>query len=144
MYSNPHATLGLIITTTSYALIEEKQTALFVGGFLATISHWFFDFIGEAGLTKYQVLIHEVGSFILFFFLGFLSGNLTLFITAWIGGNFMDLVDKKMYLTVFFPKKFNPTYYFHKQKPLIRLTNKQTVVASIVSNVVIILIFLIL
>ena len=47
----------------------------------------------------------------------------------YITGNIMDLIDKKLYLVVFFPEKFKVTRHFrcHRRRPNIQFTRKQTI-----------------
>jgi hypothetical protein len=144
MYSIPHAATGLLITTTVYALTQNETLAFAIGIPLAVFSHYFLDFLFEKGMSKNEVLIFEGIPTIIYVVLAICSGHFWLMICSLIAGNFLDWIDKKLYLTVFFPKKFKPTFYFHKHKKGIKFTLNQTKLAGIISTIVIIGMFLIL
>lgn len=140
MYSNPHAAVGVICTATVLAITKDVNTAYFVGLPLAIISHWFLDFVKEAGFSKNEVFLFDVLPSVLFIVVAFFSGYFWLFMFSWWAGNLLDLIDKKLYLTVFYPKKFKPTFYFHKHQTGYQITKTQTIVASYIATLITILI----
>ena len=144
MYSIPHAATGLSIMTTVYALTQNETLAYAVGMPLAIISHYFLDFLFESNLSKKEVLIFEGVSSVIYVILAIFSGHFWFMICSLVAGNFLDWIDKKLYLTIFFPKKFKPTFYFHKHKNGIKFTLNQTKLASVISTVIIIGMFIIL
>ena len=127
MYSNPHAAVGLACTATTFFITKDLNQALWIGLPIAVISHWLMDFLREKGMSKTQVIKYDVIPSLVFylplFFIGF--EYFWLFFLSWIAGNLLDLIDKKLYLTIFFPNKFKSTRYFHKHKTGLQLTNTQ-------------------
>ena len=144
MYSNVHAFTGLAITTSIYAVTKSEPLAFAIGLPLAVISHYFIDYLFEKGLSKKEVFVYDILPCFLYVALAFFSGHFWLFILSWWAGNLFDLIDKKMYLAIFFPSKYKVTNYLHNHKKGIRFTLQQTKIASIVSSVLILTIFLIL
>ena len=144
MHSIPHAATGLVIKTTVYALTKSEVLAFTIGTPLAVASHYFLDFLFEKGMDRNELLIFEGMPSIMYILLAICSGHFWLMICGLVEGNLLDWIDKKLYLTVYFPKKFKPTFYFHKHKKGIRLTLKQTKLAGIISTIIIIGMFLIL
>lgn len=144
MYSNPHAATGLVITTTVYALTNSEELAFAIGLPLAIASHYFLDFLFEKHLSKEEVLIYDVVPSFIYIGLSIISGHFWLMMFSWWSGNLLDLIDKKLYLTVFFPDRFKPTHYFHNHTNGIKFNLNQTKVASIISTLVAIVIALLL
>jgi hypothetical protein len=144
MYSNVHAATGLAITESIYEVTKSEPLALAIGLPLAIVSHYFMDFLFEKGLSKKEVLIYDILPSFLYVALAFFSGYFWLFMLSWWAGNLFDLIDKKIYLTIFLPSKYKPTFYFHNQKHGIKFNLKQTKIASIVSTLIILCIFLII
>lgn len=144
MYSNAHATTALVCTTSVLLITKDIKKAYWIGITLAIVSHWFLDFLKEKGMTKKEAIIYDVVPGIPYFLMALFSGYFWLFMFSWLAGNLLDLIDKKMYLVIFFPKKYKPTYYFHKHKTGIQLSKKQTIASSFISTIVTVIIFLIL
>ena len=138
MYSNPHAAVGLVLTTTTYVLTNSEELAFAIGIPLAIASHYFLDFLFEKHLSKKEVIEYDVIPSLIYVLLALFSGHFWLAMFSWWAGNLFDLIDKKLYLTIFFPKKFKATHYFHNHKNGIRFTLKQTKLASVVGTVIII------
>jgi hypothetical protein len=141
MYSNPHAAAGLMITAATLAITKDENLALLIGLPLAVFSHWLLDFLKEKGMSKKEVLIYDVIPSFFYVILAFLSGYFWLFMLSWWAGNLLDLIDKKLYLTIFFPKKYKSTTYFHKHKTGIYFSLTETKKASIISSLIIFIIF---
>jgi hypothetical protein len=59
MYSNPHAAVGLVLTTTTYVLTNSEELAFAIGIPLAIASHYVLDFLFEKGLSKREVILYD-------------------------------------------------------------------------------------
>ena len=115
MNATPHTVIG-------YSIIK------LVGGnplgcLLAIVSHFLADYIGESGgikTTKQRVIFDIVPTIILAVSSYFYGGiaEVWLVILGSVLGNFPDIIDKKLYLTILFPTKFKMTEYLHWQKIL--------------------------
>lgn len=115
MNATPHTVIG-------YSMIK------LVGGnplgcLLAFGSHLLADYIGESGgikTTKQRIIFDVVPTIILFIASYFYGGlyEVWLVILGSIFGNLPDLIDKKLYLSMFYPTKFKMTEYLHWQKIL--------------------------
>jgi hypothetical protein len=122
MNATPHTTLGY----TSLKLIGVNP----LGCLVAIGTHFLADYIGERGLyTDKQRIIYDVlPTLIAFVFAYFFGGEneVWLLLLGSVLGNLPDLIDKKLYLSIFLPKKFKSTEYLHWQKVIINPTPKQT------------------
>ena len=143
MYSNPHAAVGLAITTTTLLITNDINMAYGIGLPIAVASHYYMDFLKEGHLGK-DVFKYDIVPSWFYYGLAFISGYFWLFFFSWIAGNLLDIIDKKGYLAIFFPKKFKASHYFHTQKKGIPFTVRQTKSISIFSSIVILFITLIL
>ncbi|TVZ55586.1 hypothetical protein OD91_0841 [Lutibacter sp. Hel_I_33_5] len=133
MYSAPHTAVGITCTMLTYKLTNNLNASYLVGGIAAFMSHYFVDYLGEAGLKKSELFKFDVLPNIVILLIGFVSGNFWLFLVGSTMGNLMDIIDKKFYLSIFYPKKYPATYFFHTQTPIIKFTEKQTKIAAFVS-----------
>ena len=101
MYSNPHAAVGLLITTTTYVLTNSEELAFAIGIPLAIASHYVLDFLFEKGLSKDEVITYDVLPSLIYVLLALFSGHFWLAMFSWWAGNLFDLIDKKLYLTIY-------------------------------------------
>tara|TARA_R110002012_G_scaffold119725_2_gene268824 strand:+ start:1668 stop:2099 length:432 start_codon:yes stop_codon:yes gene_type:complete len=143
MYSNPHATVGLVINVVSQAIFQDTLTAYLVAMPFAIGSHYVLDFVKETHL-KDDVFVYDVLPSWIYYIAGFFSGNFLLFLVSWIEGNLFDIIDKKFYLSVVNSKKFPATHYFHKHKTGIETTLFGTKLTSVVCVILFIIISLII
>tara|TARA_B110000285_G_C14961178_1_gene531768 strand:- start:465 stop:914 length:450 start_codon:yes stop_codon:yes gene_type:complete len=141
MYSAVHGAIGVAIVTATFAITGNEVLSMAVGGFLAFLSHDPTDLLGEKGLGN-GVFKYEIPAFIIMLLGGWLTGHLLLFYIGYTAANLMDLWDKKVYLSVFFPKKFPVRHDFpcHRRSPLINFSLKQTQIAGVISTIAIALI----
>ena len=148
MHASTHGAVGIAIITTIYIITKSERKTFIIGGTLAFISHYLLDFIGESPYKSMQeMLLIEVAlylwSLILMFFLGIKYLKFAVF--GHFMANLMDYVDKKMYLSIFLPKEYPFTYYFHsKNQVLIPISYQVTIIAAIFSGLLISLCFLLL
>jgi hypothetical protein len=138
MNATPHTALGY----TSLKLIGVNP----IGCVIAVITHFIFDYVGEKGIvsTKDRVIYDFLPTVISFIVVYFTSGisEVGVLLLGSILGNLPDLIDKKLYLTIFFPSKFKMTNYLHWQKTIINPTEKQTKIIGYVSGFLIPLIYI--
>lgn len=137
MYSNIHGVAGAAIVVGTYRLTGDTGAALAIGGWFAFLSHDPLDRLGEksyGGMRK--TVVFEAIPLAIFAYCAWLSGIPWLFAAGWIAGNGMDLIDKKLYLAMFFSKRFKVLDWFacHRRKPDIAFTYKQTVAATIAAS----------
>lgn len=143
MHSSVHGNVGVSIGKTVLAITGVSIFGVILGSFLAFLSHDPVDRLGEKGYPSMKItLLYEVIPFLITMLLGFYDGNFWLYLLWYTSGNVMDLIDKKLYLSVFFPKKFPATYHFkcHRRRPNIQLNLKQTKIAMYISVLTIIII----
>ena len=143
MYTNVHATVGTAIVMATYGLTKNELVAGTVGGVLAFASHDVVDRLGETSYGTFkQFLKMELTLLTLFAFSAVISGFWELFAVGWIGGNAMDLIDKKGGLSIIDKKKYPFTSYFkcHRRKPDIMFDRDMTYRAAYISGVLIVLI----
>ena len=119
MYSTPH-------TTTAAGIIVGLGDNFMVSIPLAIISHFFVDFIDEKGLSKDDRFSFDIVPQILISGLALVSGSFWLWLVASMTGNLFDLIDKKLYLSIFYPSKYKSTKFFHFQKQIIHPKPFQT------------------
>ena len=134
MNATPHTLAGIIA-------IKLASTNIYVGCALAVLSHFGLDYINEAGFQKKDRTIFDMIPLIICFCFSIYTGNIMLFIQGWFFGNLPDIIDKKAYLTIFFPDKFKSTEYLHWFiKPFIHPKVNTTRIIGIVSMLIILLI----
>ena len=146
MYPNVHATAGVICTLGIYAITKDTLSAGILGGILAFYSHDLFDRLGETGYrTMKQFLLIESPPLILFIVLGYFSDLTWLYLIGWVGGNCMDLIDKKLGLSIINPVKYPATFLFkaHNRLPDINLNLRQTIILCYLASLLLIGLFLI-
>lgn len=148
MHASTHGAIGIAIITATYIITKSEKKTFIIGGILAFASHYILDFIGESPYkTMQEMLFIEVAvylwSLVLMFFLGIKYLKFSVF--GFFMANLMDYIDKKMYLSIFLPKEYPFTYYFHsKNQVLFPLSYQKTIIAAIVSVILIGACFLIL
>lgn len=137
MHASTHGAIGIAIITATYAITKSENKTYIIGGILAFTSHYILDFIGEAPYKSMQeMLLIEVAVYVWSIALMFLLGikYLKFAVFGFFMANLMDYIDKKMYLSIFLPKEYPLTYYFHsKNQVLIPLSYQETIIAAIVS-----------
>jgi hypothetical protein len=130
----------------TYAITKSELLAATAGGLLAFISHDAVDRLGETSYGDFKSFLKmELTLLALFVFSAAISGFWHLFIIGWIGGNAMDLVDKKGGLSILNKKKYPFTKIFrcHRRQPNITFNQDATYTAGFISGIVIVLIGLI-
>jgi len=135
-----HASIGLAIHTTIYAVSKDEFTTFVVGVPLSIFSHWVADFLFEAKLSSEDMLTYE-GFGLCIFYGGILFTDMSIFwlfffLSSWCSGNLLDFIDKKMYLATIYPDKFKVTNWFHNHKKGIKFTKRQTKNSAIVGGVI--------
>ena len=143
MYSNPHATVSLVVNVISQSIFEDVLMGYLVAMPFAIGSHYVLDFVKETDL-KDDVFLYDVVPSWIYYFVGFFSGNFLLFFISWIEGNLFDIIDKKLYLSVVNSKRFPATDYFHKHKTGIETTLFGTKLTSVVCTILFVIISLII
>ena len=126
MNATPHTLAG-------FTIIKTFEDNLAIGIPLAIVSHFVLDYINESGLSKKEQMYYDALPSVLIYTLALFSGNFWLFLLGSICGNLPDLIDKKLYLSIFLPDKFKMTQYLHWQKTLINPTANQTKLIGVVS-----------
>jgi hypothetical protein len=148
MHANTHGAIGIALVTATYLVTKSEKKTFIVGGVLAFASHYVLDFIGEAGYKSVQqMLFIEFAVYLWGIVLMSLLGRKILILTvfAHFMANLMDYIDKKMYLALFLPKDYEITYYFHtRDQVLLPLSYNATLIAAVVSTLLITMCFLIL
>ena len=133
MNATPHTLAGFTIVTAF-------KDNLLLGVPLAISSHFVLDFINESGLSKKERFKFDILPSFLCYLFAIFSSQFWLFLLGSVCGNLFDLIDKKLYLATFLPKKYKYTYYFHlKRKPLINPKPEITMSIGFISAVIIIL-----
>lgn len=140
MYSAVHGSIGIVAGSATYVgvlnLTNNFWLAFGVSCFVAFLLHDPTDRLGEHGLGKY-FLAWEVVPFAAMMFLGWKVECFWLYLAWYTSGNIMDLVDKKLYLSILFPSKFKPTYHFRchrrERKKIIPFTLKETQLSQVLS-----------
>ena len=139
MLPNVHGITGTACTLSVYAITKDIATSVIVGGIIAFLSHDVMDRLGE---MKYKNFIYnEAVLFAIFCFIAWQSELTLLYAVGWIGGNTMDLIDKKMGLSVYDNKKYPFGTFFpcHRRTPNYFLTIKQTKAIGIITTLILIL-----
>ncbi len=141
MHCNTHGTAGIAILTTTYLLTKNVKKTYIIGGLIAFGSHYVLDFIGEAGYqSMFQMLSIETSIFLFSMLLMYKAG-MKAFQLGFFGffiANLMDVIDKKAYLAILFPKHYDFTYYFHsKDQVLFPISYEATLGAALFSLVLV-------
>lgn len=126
MNATPHTLAG-------FSIVSTFENNLLVGIPLAIGSHFILDYINENGFTAKDRLCFDIIPSMLCYAFALFFGNFWLFLLGSICGNLPDLIDKKLYLSIFFPKKFKSTNYLHWQKIIINPNAKITKLIGIIS-----------
>ncbi|WP_405565896.1 hypothetical protein [Polaribacter sp. Asnod6-C07] len=148
MHASTHGAIGIAIITATYIITKSEKKTFIIGGILAFASHYVLDFIGEFPYRTIQEMLFiefavYLWSLVLMYFLGIKYLKFSVF--GFFMANLMDYIDKKMYLSIFLPKEYPFTYYFHsKNQVLIPISYQKTIIAAIVSVILIGICFLIL
>ena len=135
MNATPHTLAGI----TSLIIFKDN---LAIGCAVATCSHLLLDYINESGLTFKERIYYDALPSLLLFVVSILTGNFMLFLLGNIFGNLPDLIDKKLYLSIFFPAWFKSTLYLHWQKPIINPSPVTTKIIGVISAILIIIILI--
>jgi len=153
MYSTPHATVGLAITSTTLLTTQDMTLTYSIGIPLAVVSHYMMDYLRESNL-KENTLLYDIIPYILYTILGYLSGYFWLFFFSGIAGNLLDVIDKKLYFAIVYSKyrhtsimkkllKYKlfqwaskPSLFFHRQKTGINFSLNQTKASAIISLII--------
>lgn len=165
MYATPHAAVSLAIQTTSLLIVKDPLLAMIISTPFEIFSHWCVDFLFEANLTKKENNLFEgIGGLLALLPFFFIGGYSILFwvvfyLKAWVTGNLLDIIDKKLYIAIFYRRipfvrdflnklKFKGgkweklinylttfTFIFHKHKPnqAIIFNKVKTKIASVVA-----------
>ena len=133
MYATPHTLAG-------FAIVKTFEDNLFIGIPLAIASHLVLDYVNERGLTSEDKFTFDIFPSLFCYFLALFSGEFWLFLLGSIMGNLPDLIDKKLYLSIFYPTKFKATKYLHWQKPIIEPSAETTKKIGLISAICIFLI----
>lgn len=141
MYANVHGVVGALIAATTYSLTGDSSLGLALGLALAFGSHFILDMLGEYGYSLKKILFTELYSLLLFFLCIYKSDLFWVFSFGFVAGNGMDLLDKKFYLAMLMPDKFENTWMFHREDQVrYAFNNTQTMIAMFICNIVMILI----
>jgi len=130
MFATPHTLAG-------FAIVTAFQDNLAIGIPLAIASHFALDYINESGLSQKERFQFDIIPSLVCYIVAIFSGQFWLFLLGSICGNLPDLIDKKLYLAMFFPKKYKATEWLHWQKILINPTPIQTKALGIISALII-------
>jgi len=83
MYSNPHASVGLLITTTTYVLTNNEELAFAIGIPLAIVSHYLLYFLFEKRLSTKEVVEYDVIPSLIYVLLALFSGHFWFAMFSW-------------------------------------------------------------
>ena len=137
MYPNVHGVVGTISAIATYSITKDY----FISGIVAFLSHDVMDRLGEKHYpsTKF-LLIFEGILFSIFCFLAWQSDQTLLYAIGWISGNMMDLIDKRMGLSIINPTKYPYLQLFpcHRRKPDYDFNLWQTVAVGILATLILI------
>jgi len=137
MHCNTHGTAGIAIVMATYFITKNVRKTYLIGGIVAFASHYALDYIGEFSYRSMQeMLTIETSIFVLSMLMMSFAGIkfLKLSFFGFFMANLMDVIDKKMYLAILFPKHYKFTYYFHSQNMvLFKLSYQETIGATIFS-----------
>jgi len=133
MYPNVHGVVGTISAIATYKITNDY----FISGIVAFLSHDVMDRLGEKHYpsTKF-LLIFEGILFAIFCFLALKSDQTYLYVIGWLQGNMMDLIDKRMGLSIINPTKYPYLQLFpcHRRKTDYDFTLNQTLAVGILAT----------
>ena len=135
MLATPHTLAGFTIVTAF-------KDNLAIGIPLAIASHLILDYINESGLSRKESFQFDALPSIMCYIIAIVTGQFWLFLLGSVCGNLPDLIDKKLYLSIFLPTKFKSTLYLHWQKPIINPNPSVTMGIGFISSVIIIFMLL--
>ena len=142
MYSNVHGTIGTGLVLATYAATGDTGTAIALGGAAAFVSHDALDRLGEKSYGDLtETIMFEAVPLVVFAYMAHMSGMWWLYAVGWIAGNGMDLIDKKLYLSILWPSRFGPSNTFfpcHRRASNIQFTLRQTKLATYLSSIVVV------
>ena len=139
MYPNVHGVVGTISAIATYSITNDY----FISGIVAFLSHDVMDRLGEKHYPSNKfLLIFEGSLFAIFCFLAWKSDKTILYAIGWLGGNLMDLIDKKGGLSIINNKKYPYGSFFkcHRRAPNFDFNLWQTILISILATVILIFI----
>ena len=123
-------------TLAGFTIIKTFESNLAIGIPLAIASHFLLDYVNESGLTFKEKMYFDALPSLLIYIFALLSGNFWLFLLGSVCGNLPDLIDKKLYLSIFLPNKFKMTNYLHWQKVLINPSANATKLIGVLSFII--------
>jgi hypothetical protein len=132
--ATPHTLGGMLA-------IKLASANIYLGCILAVCTHLGLDYINEAGFRRKDQIFYDALPLFILSIVSAYTGDLTWFIQGWFFGNLPDIIDKKAYFTIFFPKKFKSTEYLHWQKPIINPKVNTTRFIGVASMVIAIVLF---
>lgn len=139
MYPNTHGVVGTISAIGAYSITNDY----FISAIVAFASHDLMDRLGEKHYpsTKF-LLLFEGGLFAIFCFLAWKSNLTILYAIGWLGGNLMDLIDKKFGLSIWNNAKYPYGQVFpcHRRAPNFDFNLWQTIAVGIIATLILILI----
>lgn len=133
MYSAHHGLIGATVTVASTTLIA-GPAGLVLGLIAAFVLHDPTDRLGEGNYGNLNItLLLESFPFLLFLIVAYYYDCFWVALVGYIFGNGIDLIDKKLYLSVFMPSKYPATKHFrcHRRSPNVKLTKQQTILSII-------------
>ena len=139
MYPNVHGVVGIISAIATYSITNDY----FISGIVAFLSHDVMDRLGEKHYPSNKfLLIFEGILFSIFCFLAWQSDQTYLYVIGWLQGNMMDLIDKRIGLSIINPTKYPYLQLFpcHRRKPNYDFTLNQTIAVGILATLILILI----
>lgn len=142
MYPNVHGVVGTLCTLGVYGATKDQTLSLLFGGILAFISHDVMDRLGEKHYPSTKFLLLFEGSlFAIFCFMAWKSNLTILYAIGWIGGNLMDLIDKKFGLSIWNNAKYPYGQVFpcHRRAPNYQLNLWQTIAVGIIATLILFL-----
>ena len=138
MYPNTHGVVGTLCAVATYSITNDY----FSSAIVAFISHDLLDRLGEKHYPSTKFLLLFEGSlFAIFCFLAWKSDQTLLYAIGWLGGNMMDLIDKKIGLSIINNKKYPYGTFFpcHRRKPNFDFNLWQTIGISILATLILII-----
>lgn len=142
MYPNVHGATGTLCTLGVYGVTKNETIAILFGGVLAFASHDVMDRLGEKHYPSTKFLLLFEGSlFAIFCFMAWKSDQTLLYAIGWIGGNLMDLIDKKFGLSIWNNKKYPYGQVFpcHRRSPNYDFNLWQTIAVGILATLILFL-----
>lgn len=146
MYPNVHGITGTLCTLGVYGLTKDLTVSAIAGGILAFASHDLLDRLGEKHYPSTKFLLLFEGSlFTIFCMIAWFSSLTVLYVIGWFSANLMDLIDKKMGLSVYDNIRYPYGQFFkcHRRKPNFNLSFEQTILVGYLSMILIIIFYII-